>query len=311
MSKLHDRLRAADQLLTAQLGVATRAQLAGVGLDHRSIDGLVRRGELAALSRRVLRRTGPPIEGQHLSAAVLDAGGDAALSHAAASGWWGIPGFSGKWPEVARTTNTRRTTDLATVHQLRALPDSWVTVHRGIRIVRPELCILELCGSVPKGRAARALDNAWSMRLLSGRSVIALLAQYGEMGRNGTAFLRELIDERGVDYVPPASGLESRMAWLVRKGDLPDIARQVDSGGERWVGRVDFRVVGLPVIIEVQSERYHASLLDRDADRRRFEALREAGFHVVEVGDVEIWEDPHAVITRIRGVIDQALGRSA
>lgn len=311
MSKLHERLRAADQLLTDQLGVITRTQLAAVGLDPRSIDGLVRRGELAALSRRVLRRTGPPIEGQHLSAAVLDAGGDAALSHSPAAGWWGIPGFSGKWPEVARTTNTRRTTDLATVHQLRALPDSWVTVHRGIRIVRPELCILELCGSVPKGRAARALDNAWSMRLLSGRSVIALLAQYGEMGRNGTAFLRELIDERGVDYVPPASGLESRMAWLARKGCLPEIRRQADSGAEHWIGRVDFRVVGVPVVVEVQSERYHSSLLDREADERRLDALRDAGFTVVEVGDVEIWEEPDAVITRIRAVIEKARHQSA
>src|SRR5215218_8540806 len=90
---------------------------------------------------------------------------------------------------------------------------------RGAR-VRPEVVILHLCASEHPDRAARALDNAWNRRLLSGRSLIALLADYGKRGRNGTAVLRELMEVRGPDYVPPASNLESRVRAILAKAGI-------------------------------------------------------------------------------------------
>ncbi|CAN5646848.1 hypothetical protein BH10ACT3_BH10ACT3_16390 [soil metagenome] len=71
--------------------------------------------------------------------------------------------------------------------------------------------------------------------------------------------------------------------------------RQVESGGETWTGRVDFRHVAKPLIIEVQSEMYHDALIDRVADRIRIAALRDAGFEVVELTDVQVWNRPWEV----------------
>jgi very-short-patch-repair endonuclease len=108
--------------------------------------------------------------------------------------------------------------------------------------------------------------------------------------------LRDLLDERGDGYVPPASNLEARFASIVAEAGLPEMRRQVDSGGDRWVGRVDFRDARLPLVVEVQSEAFHTALTDRVADEARLAALRRAGFEVVEVTEAQVWHRPREVV---------------
>jgi very-short-patch-repair endonuclease len=77
--------------------------------------------------------------------------------------------------------------------------------------------------------------------------------------------------------------------------------RQVDLGGAQgWCGRVDFLHEALPVVVEVQSERYHTALLDVAADAARRARLEAAGFLVVEVWDSQLWYARHEVVTRVR-----------
>ena len=115
----------------------------------------------------------------------------------------------------------------------------------------------------------------------------------------GLQALRALLDERGDDYVPPASNIESRLAAVIARAGLPEMRRQVDSGGEAWVGRVDFRDARLPLIVEIQSERYHTALTDKQADEVRLAALRDAGFEVVEVTENQVWHRPDEVVRLI------------
>jgi very-short-patch-repair endonuclease len=186
--------------------------------------------------------------------------------------------------------------------------DGWTTVLDGIPIVRPELLILHLCATEHPARAERALDNAWSMRLLSGRSLIACVAQVGASGRNGTALLRELIERRGENYIPPASNLERRAIDVLEPLGV-EFRRQVDLGGDHWDGRVDLVADRAPVIVEVQSERFHTALLDRESDAIRRAHLESDGYVVVEVTDVEVWTRPNEVRSRVRTVLD-ALSRA-
>jgi len=79
--------------------------------------------------------------------------------------------------------------------------------------------------------------------------------------------------------------------------------RQVDSGGVEWTGRVDFRHVSLPLIVEIQSERYHTALCDRVADDQRRAQLVADGFTVVEITDTLLFSDPREVIARLRAAI--------
>jgi len=191
--------------------------------------------------------------------------------------------------------------DVGHIFQRRGIPDHWITTYRGIRVVRPELCIYQLCGLVYPARAERALDTALSMGLVTVRSMKTCLEQLRRQGRNGTSVLAELLDQRPLDYAPPATGLEARFMEVVRG----DWRRQVDSGGELWAGRVDFRHRVHPVIIEVQSERYHGALSFRRDDEARRAKLEAAGFVVAEVWDRQLWYAPGEA----RDIVRDALSR--
>ena len=154
------------------------------------------------------------------------------------------------------------------------------------------------------------VDNAWSMRLVSGRTLHGMLDDLAQRGRPGIRVMRQVLAERTESYTPPASGVEARLAQIMRNAGLPAMRRQVDSGGASWIGRVDFRAEAIPLIVEVQSERFHASLVDSQMDTRRIERLVQAGFTVVEVTDVEVWHRPDVATARIWEAV-RTIGRAA
>ena len=71
-------------------------------------------------------------------------------------------------------------------------------------------------------------------------------------------------------------------------------------GGDHWVGRVDFRDERLPLVVEVQSERYHTALTDMRRDAERAEALCAAGFETVAVSEEQVWYRPSEVVDAVR-----------
>jgi hypothetical protein len=282
----------------------TFEQARDLGLDARQIDRLWRSADWIRSTDRVLRLSGaPPARGDLLSLAQLDAGGDASVSHEPGAWWWGLSGFAPRPVQLVTTSRTHRSGGLAIVHRVRSLPEQWVTTYQGVRVVRPELVILQLCATVHPERAARALDNAWRERLLSGPSLERFVGQMGKRGRNGVALLRELLNARGPGYVPPASNLEHRTIEVLGQVGV-HLRRQVDSGDdENWTGRVDLRDEKYPLIVEVQSEKYHSALLDVLADERRRKSLERAGYVVVEITDVEVWTTPKVVQARVRSAL--------
>ncbi|MGH8924927.1 MAG: hypothetical protein ACRDWA_09875 [Acidimicrobiia bacterium] len=81
---------------------------------------------------------------------------------------------------------------------------------------------------------------------------------------------------------------------------MPEPERQVNIIGKRWIGRADFRFTDLPLVIELLSVRYHASLIDSAADRERFAEFRRAGHHVLAFWDFEVWHNPGLVVRLTR-----------
>jgi very-short-patch-repair endonuclease len=176
-----------------------------------------------------------------------------------------------------------------------------VTVLEGVPIVRPERLMLELCATAHPMRAERALDAAWSKGLCSGDSLRRVHAELAKSGRNGIVLMRALLDARPPGWIPPASGLEARFMAIVRDACLGQWRRQVDVGSEeRWCGRVDFLACNLPLIVEVQSERYHSALTDQAHDAARRANLEDTGFTVVEVWDTQVWHAKHEVLAVVR-----------
>jgi very-short-patch-repair endonuclease len=292
------------ELAEGQHGLVATHQLRELGLRAGTTQALVRSSGWCRLSATVFRRRGAPTSrAQLVLAAVLDCGRGANLSHSSGSALWGYRGAHLRLPvDVSRTSRTRARSEMATIHTVRALPARWTTVLEGIPVVRPELVALHLHATMHPRKAERITDSMWSQRLLSGRSVAELLADLGRRGRNGTAGLRRYLEERGEDYVPPASNVESRVAQLLGDAGVP-LRRQVDSGNEDWSGRVDFRHESLPLVVEVQSELHHTALSNRDDDAARRLRLEAAGFTVVEVWDDAVWTRPNEVVASVRAAI--------
>ncbi|MFZ4518953.1 MAG: endonuclease domain-containing protein [Microthrixaceae bacterium] len=299
---MYDELAVA--LAESSHGIVAVRDLRSAGATRHDIQQLRRSRHWEAPTPAVLRRVGSPATtGQAVAVAVLDGGPGAALSHMSSAGWWGLRGCPLFPLHIVRLGARRRSTGGVTVHRVRALPVEWVTELEGIPVVRPELCALHLFAVCHYERAERLVDRLWADRLLSGSSLRRFVKAMGAMGRNGTAGVRRYLDDRPGGWVPPASGIESRMQQLCREAGI-SVRRQVDLGSDvAWSGRVDFLVDGLPLIIEVQSERHHTALTDRTADASRRAALEAAGFVVVEVWDAEVWTRPDLVVARIRRAI--------
>lgn len=289
------------QLAEQQHGLIALRQVREAGLSREAWRHRLARGDWERITPRVVRRPGsPPNDVQRALAAVLDVGPSALLTHRSAAAHWGAPGPSVHPHEVMVLRGRRTPSPLATVHRPRHLPDPYAAVLDGVPVVRPALVLLQLAPTMHPERLRRLLDWFWSRRLLSGPSVRRELDDLMHRGRAGTVALRALLDELPDDYTPTASALEGRFARILADAGLPEMRRQVDLGGERWCGRVDFVAVDLPLVAEVDSETYHSALSSRADDTVREAALTDAGFKVVRITDQEVWHNPRVIVDRVR-----------
>jgi very-short-patch-repair endonuclease len=245
--------------------------------------------------------------------AVLDAGPGAVISHTTAAAWWGLPGFDLLTIHVTRPRGTTcaPAAFAGEVHEVLNLSTDQVTVLDGVPIVRPERLTFELCASTHPLRAERALDTGWAKALYSGDSLRRIHQELACRGRGGTVLLRELLEARPLGWTPPASNLEARFDTIMREALLGEWRRQVNLGDDaRWCGRVDFRSTEWPLVVEVQSERYHTALSDQLHDAARRSGLEDAGFVVVEVWDTQIWHARHDVVAKVRDGIARVRART-
>lgn len=302
----HDKV--IRDLAATQKMVMARRQLNEAGIDHQAISRRVHSGALEELTPRVLRIGGAPgSTEQRLMVALLHVGPETFLSHSTAAAWWGIAGLRVDRIHVALERVYRADTESRyVVHHSTVIPEWCRKVHKGIPVVSPGLAIYQLAGTMSEERTARALDSAWSLRLLDGATIDALLRRLGRPGRDGTTLMRRLRRQRPNSWVPPASNLESRFDEIMAPTGMV-FRRQVNVGDEEWSGRVDFLADDLPLIVEILSERYHTSLTDRAFDEARRARHTSMGFLVVEVWDQEIFYSPWLVVERIRAARAQLL----
>jgi very-short-patch-repair endonuclease len=175
-----------------------------------------------------------------------------------------------------------------------------VTEVHGIPVLTPSRLLFQLAATNRVERIARLTDRAWARRLVSGRSLHEMCDELSEHGRDGMAVMRAVLEVRPIGYVPPESNLEARVEEITRDHDLPPMRRQVDLGGREWLGRVDFLAVDCPLIVFVDGEHWHSSVLDRAADAHQQAQLEAAGFVVVRITEYEVWHDVPSVVRKIR-----------
>ena len=297
--RLDDQIEA---LATRQHSLVAAWQLYGLGASRTEVDRIRQGRRWSTLTPRVLALRGSPATVERdLMAAVLDASPGAVVSQASSAALWGAPGCRPLPIHVLRHRGiARRTSPLCRVHEVVDLLPSHVRLIRGIPLTSPARTVFDLAYVFHPNRLERLLDWFWSERLLDGTTLDRTVAELAERGRSGSTLMRELAEVRGPTYVPPSSALERRFEQVLAERCLPPMRRQVNTGGEQWSGRVDYRDQHLPLVVEVQSERHHAALVDRAADTVRRTRLEDDGFEVIEVWDTEVWHDADVVADRVR-----------
>ena len=300
-----DRDEKVWELAGRQHGTVARRQLRSIGFDAGAIGRRRLDGRLIDVGDGVFRMAGAPeTESAVLSAAMLEAGPIAVVSHGSAAAIWGVPGFG---PLPAEVTAPGRPGKggrprLATVHQPRCLLDwHWIDAD-GLRVTTPTRTIFDLAGLpwVHPKRLERALDRLWAQGRVDDRSLRRMLGCLAKRGRPGITLLRELINARGERYRPPESGAEGRFRELAVSWGYRSFEQQRNLGDEnRWIGRVDFVDMRAGIVVEVDPAPFHTSLLDVAHDTARREQLRAAGLHVISVTERELFHAPAELRERL------------
>jgi predicted transcriptional regulator of viral defense system len=295
--RMEARDRELARIAASQHGLLTVGQLAEHGINRQGVHHRVQSGRLERVGRSVYRVCGAPDTalGRAL-AAVLVAGPDGALSGTSAAALHQLPGFSVEPLSVTSPRGRRTRATNRPSAESKRLPAHHVTRISAIRVTTVERTLFDLCGIVHARRAERTLDTALARGMVDLPRLGRVLHELAKRGRSGSALFRELLEERGLDYVPPESELEARFLEMVAQWGLEPPERQVDLGWEEWIGRVDFLWRCAALVVEVDGAAYHGSLSDRRTDARRDEAFARHGIRVLRFSWYDVVQRPAFVV---------------
>ena len=257
-----------------------------------------------ATPRVIVSASAPDSFEQRATIARLDAGPGAAISVLTTLAWAGLSGFALEPIHVSRTRIGRREPPNGVIwHKPRLLLPSHVFEMNGLVTTTPTRALADML-AIPdfsEHRAERALDNARSSRLTNHVLLARMAGEWCERGRRGSTYLRDYLERKPADWVPPASNLARRFIALIVGAGMPEPRSEVNLGDEvAWLGRVDCLDPELPLVAEIDSDRYHTAPLDIAADQVRHDGLERGGFAVEHFDEHEVWYEPRSVIDRWR-----------
>ena len=309
------------RLAALQSGVIGIHQMANVGGDHRWWTNARRNGRWEPMSDHVLRADGTPVTvEQRAFAGVLDAGPTAFLADESALAWFGVRNRSLEPVQVARRRGTtNRPGALAGAHRFRQVSACDVAVVRGLPVlspVRAAWCEAARLSALPEEwgvpRLERVVDDLHRAHLLTWDQLHESIRRLGRRGRSGTTLMRTIAVRRAPGTSPTESRLEDRFVEVLTGADVAPLVPQVVVGGDRPIGRTDFRDPDLAMVVEINSLTFHTTPSDRDADRRRYAQLVAAGFAVAVVWEDDLWSNRSDVVRVVAQARDAAAaGRPA
>lgn len=290
------RQRGADQH-----GAFSRKQAATAGIGRHQIARAVARGELSVATDRVLSFVGAPRSVEQAMAIATLHFWPAFVSGQSALGLWGLPGFGMEPVEIVVPRPERALrVPFARVHTTTDLLETQITEVKCVPAVTPIRAIFDIAGTVHPKRVERALDNAWSRRLVNYGVLHRTLAELAKRGRPGTVLMRELAAARPASYRPPESNTEARTNELLVDAGHRPLRRQVNAGNDDiWLGRFDLVDDELALVVEVHSHLFHGSKLDQERDAERRAAMTAAGWTFLEVWENDVWRQPAETVARI------------
>ena len=262
-------------------GAFSAREARDIGTSRDGVRSGVRRGEWEIIGDGVYRVAAWPWTWRHkLRLALLIAGEGAAVSHRSAAALHGIPGFPERAIEIL-APHGRKNHRLPGVvfHESRRLPAQHIRTIDGLPVTSLDRTLFDLAGVLrhPK-RTERAVENMLSDGRTSPERLWRVWAELAAPGRPGVRVMRGILLKRAPGYVASASELERMFEELLGSAGMEIPERQVNAGGEEWVGRVDFLDRAPCAIYELDGRVGHTSELDRARDRHRDDELLAAGY---------------------------------
>lgn len=320
------------RLLEAQGGVASARELLVAGFSRRTVERMVRRGELVRVRRDALVLasvlTGAtPWEKRALAAravgrSLAQSPGAAthALSHESALMVHGLPWFGEDGlVHLVRTDGRRgRRDDTVWVH--RPVDARWVGVVDGLRVVSPGLAALQVAATHgveaglvavdgvlhQAGTADLADHTRWDAAAAARmrHEVARALGTVRGAGASAAALVLEHADGRS------ESAGESRSRWLVHSLGLGPCTPQFEvRDGPLLVGIADLKLDRWPVLVEFDGAGKYTSHESLLAEKDREDRMRTLGYELVRIR----WNDlarPQVVRRRLLEAVARAESRA-
>jgi len=286
-------------LARRQHGLVTRAQLLQAGVRPDAIWRRLRSGVLEEALPGVYRLPGAPRTWlQSLMGACLWAGDDAVASHRAAAALWGFDGF-GEGPLEITAGKKNQSSARFKVHQP-PVPPSLVTRKQWIPVTNAARTLLDLASCVSEERMNQVVDEALRKGLVSMESLRRFVDREKKSGRRGVGVLRRLVEQREPGYQPSASELQASVRRLLVAAGLEVVEEYVitDAGGN-FIARVDFRLLGEWVVVEVEGRANHSSKLDWQHDLDRRNALTAEGWAVIHATADRVKDRPEEFLAEV------------
>lgn len=287
-----------------QYGAFSACQAFAAGGTPTMVRRRLRRGDIEVVADGVYVLPGAAnCWKQKLWVGLLEVGSGAVADGRAAYPLWRIPGFpEGPIEILAPHGQKNHRLTVGVLHETRLLPAHHVRTVDGIPVTSPERSLFTAAAREKFKSAERAVDNALTLGLTSPERLWRTWGDLAARGRPGTLAMRAILLDRQPGYVAPASELEARFRDLLRDEGIEQPARQVDLGGDGWIGRVDcyFR---RRLIIELDGRVGHVSELDQKRDKERDAELTAAGFIVIHFTWEQIVTRPAWVAGILRGAL--------
>jgi very-short-patch-repair endonuclease len=291
---------------TAQDGVISINQLRASGLSAQAAS---QRAALARLHRvhRGVYAVGHEAIGSRgrLLAAVLASGPGSAISHLSAAALWGLWDPAPVVIDVIVPCETGRKIDGIRARRCRYPTPEELTVREGIPCATPSRTLVDLAGTLGRESLRRVVEQAAVANLLDLTALDVAIAQ--AKGRPGIPALSAiLIAWRSKDRELPRlrSPLEARVRRVLVEAGLPHPQCNVELRLDGHRLEVDLLWEEQRLVIETDGEETHGTRAAFQRDRWRDQVLAAAGYRVSRLTWRQIADEPDAIVTRIRRMLE-------
>ena len=276
-------------LARRQHGMITYRQLRSLGLSHQMVKGWLRRGRIVRVHHGVFALGYVPKARESAwSAAVLECGEGALLSHFSAAALHGIRRTEPWLPHVSVPTSAGRAQPRIHVHRVRLAPTDR-DERRGIPVTSVARTLADLSALLDPDDLHAMVREAMHLRVFD-------LDAVGEvLERRRARALRLLVE----DLTFTGSRLEQEFLALCERSRLPLPRPQFRIAGFA----ADFAWPGRRVVVEIDGVQSHLTLAAFHSDRAKGNVLTALGWRVLRFTHADVRRRPARTMRTLRKVL--------